>query len=90
MRSAVRTYLRLTFAAWLAMPAGAALSDSEGWVSDELTRPAQDVSETYDPAGRRDPFQSPFRTAAEARPVEKDAPPLQRYELGRFEVVGVV
>lgn len=90
MRSAVRTYLRLSFAAWLAMPAAAALSDSEGWTSDERTKPTHDASETYDPAGRRDPFQSPFRTAVEPRPVEKDAPPLQRYELGRFQMVGVV
>lgn len=90
MRSVARTSLRLSFAAWLLMPVGTALSDSEGRVSDDGTKPVYDTSETYDPAGRRDPFQSPFRTAVEPRPVEKDAPALQRYALGQFTLVGVI
>ena len=90
MRSVARTYLRLSFAAWLTMPAAVVLSGSEGWAADGHPAPAHYTSGTYDPAGRRDPFQSPFRTAVEPRPVEKDAPALQRYALGQFTLVGVV
>lgn len=82
--------MRLSFAAWLTMPAAVPLSGSEGWAADGQLTPAHDTSETYDPAGRRDPFQSPFRTAVEPRPVEKDAPALQRYALGQFTLVGVI
>ena len=45
----------------------------------------------YDPAGKRDPFASPFNLVAESRPSDiEPRTPLQRFELGQLKLVGVI
>jgi Tfp pilus assembly protein PilP len=43
----------------------------------------------YSPLGKRDPFQAPMKSQAKRRPRE-NLSPLERYELGQLNLVGVV
>ncbi len=57
-------------------------------------RPGTEDPSFYDPAGKRDPFRSPFHLAPE-QDLEQDAvaevtTPLQRFHLGQLKLVGVV
>lgn len=44
----------------------------------------------YDPAGKRDPFKSPFHIAPEKGIPDEAKMPLQRFDLGQLKLVGVV
>ena len=44
----------------------------------------------YNPAGKRDPFLSPFAAASEQMTPEEAKTPLQRFELGQLKLVGVI
>ena len=44
----------------------------------------------YDPAGKRDPFKSPFHIAPEKGIDEESKMPLQRFDLGQLKLVGVI
>src|SRR5438046_9149363 len=44
----------------------------------------------YNPAGKRDPFLSPFSAAPEQMTPEEAKTPLQRFELGQLKLVGVM
>ena len=44
----------------------------------------------YDPAGKRDPFLSPFHVAPEQKVVDEVTTPLQRFHLGQLKLVGVI
>jgi Tfp pilus assembly protein PilP len=43
----------------------------------------------YSPLGKRDPFQAPMKSQAKRRPRE-NLSPLERYEIGQLNLVGVV
>lgn len=43
----------------------------------------------YSPMGKRDPFQAPMKSQAKRRPRE-NLSPLERYEIGQLNLVGVV
>jgi len=44
----------------------------------------------YDPAGKRDPFLSPFAVAPEQMTPDEAKTPLQRFDLGQLKLVGVI
>lgn len=44
----------------------------------------------YNPSGKRDPFQSFYARQAAQQELAPDAPPLQRYEVDKFTLHGVV
>lgn len=44
----------------------------------------------YNPSGKRDPFQSFYARQAAQQELAPDAPPLQRYEIDKFTLHGVV
>jgi len=44
----------------------------------------------YDPAGKRDPFLSPFYRQPEQAAPEEAKTPLQRFDLGQLKLVGVI
>ncbi|HEX2385922.1 MAG TPA: pilus assembly protein PilP [Candidatus Binatia bacterium] len=60
---------------------------------DPLALPAKKAESTdsphYTPLGKRDPFQAPMKSQAKRRPRE-NLSPLERYELGQLNLVGVV
>ena len=52
---------------------------------------ASDEGYRYDPAGKRDPFSSPFNlSVSPQQPVTEPRTPLQRFELGQLKLVGVI
>src|ERR1700756_363997 len=44
----------------------------------------------YDPAGKRDPFLSPFYHQPEQTAPEEAKTPLQRFDLGQLKLVGII
>ena len=50
----------------------------------------EEDSYRYDPAGKRDPFLSPFYRPPEQTVPEETKTPLQRFDLGQFKLVGVI
>jgi len=44
----------------------------------------------YDPAGKRDPFLSPFYHQPEPAAPEEAKTPLQRFDLGQLKLVGII
>ena len=44
----------------------------------------------YEPAGKRDPFLSPFYRQSESAAPEEAKTPLQRFDLGQLKLVGVI
>jgi type IV pilus assembly protein PilP len=49
-----------------------------------------EASYFYDPAGKRDPFMSPFYTPPEDIVPEEAKTPLQRFDLGQLKLVGII
>jgi Tfp pilus assembly protein PilP len=70
-----------------------AAQPAPGATEDPLALPSKktEQSETphYSPLGKRDPFQAPMKSQAKRRPRE-NLSPLERYELGQLNLVGVV
>src|SRR5215475_1053097 len=50
----------------------------------------EEDSYRYDPAGKRDPFLSPFYRPPEQTVPEETKTPLQRFDLGQLKLVGIV
>ena len=73
-----------------ALPLGWAQEEEqidEGYSYDEIST----ENYQYDPAGKRDPFSSPFNLTPDTRPQTVDPQtPLQRFELGQLTLKGII
>lgn len=62
-------------------------------VADLPVRAQEETGEDsyrYDPAGKRDPFLSPFYHQPEQTAPEEAKTPLQRFDLGQLKLVGII
>jgi type IV pilus assembly protein PilP len=62
-------------------------------VADLPVRAQEETGEDsyrYDPAGKRDPFLSPFYHQPEQTEPEEAKTPLQRFDLGQLKLVGII
>jgi type IV pilus assembly protein PilP len=62
-------------------------------VADLPVRAQEETGEDsyrYDPAGKRDPFLSPFYHQPEQTTPEEAKTPLQRFDLGQLKLVGII
>lgn len=69
-----------------AVKAAAKDAEAEAAAADEAAPPEY----FYNPAGKRDPFQSFIAHPENQQQLAADAPPLQRYEVDKFTLHGVV
>ena len=60
------------------------------WTTNAQAEGSVESAYIYDPAGKRDPFLSPFHLAPEQNVVAEVTTPLQRFHLGQLKLLGVV